>query len=1095
MNHKITSIFKLILLVCTLSVTQINADQANINYKDNTSIKCGIENDKVATMDYSICKEDLSFRAFYEIFPDMWENTVFSFHDFEYLSDLKKDQELIENTQHLKFSLLFQEIFKVILEMSMLVIFSIIIYFSFMSILKSLENGEFMGQDWKIGDLIKSATATTVLLLPVGNFLVIHVIVLSLTALAISLANYMYGFYLSSVESSFLLSEKSTIVGDINDESMIGHNKFYSYNYVSNMANIELCRKTTSHYQMENIQDEITQANFPEELACFAPSVETSRIANVESDEANNIENKLSFINYNIQEFQRNQVITSKISNKISFGLKNIYECNDDYVKEYDCNTMKVTTPNINGSFILKNIIPERFNAEVNKVIKSLSYDSFTSNEDAIKNGWNAIHEEIKKELNKILLTDPTGVDILVQRYIIAKRVMENKDTVLVKYASYIYHQMIMNHLMMGTIELKSKSIVTNVGYNNSTLYNPRITEKNYVSSNTNIINFLRYYKEIEDFSSLIYEYQCLFNTKGLSTSINFLNKISVGSGGQGNLRCIDFKEQKVYGTDSDKILEKEEIKDRRIELLDEIKEKHKYLSEHIYNSRVSVENSFFKSINDLSQKDLFKYLRQQGWLNFSSYLLKINQDLNTVNNLKIKFVNSVNFENPNYNSLRVSNDVYDIDLGFGDSYGEYKGKTDIFKNYSVPASDLNQYVDSSNWSKDILINESSNVNTGEVSFSDYFRLLSNPLKPLKESIGLSSADLLSDESRDLVQICEDDPSTCPIPRVNPFIQLNNLGHYFINTSLSYYSTVLTVGLVTQGFKRNTKKNAFKKEKSKRQGGSLVDAAKKKTKSKVSAVGIMQTMMDMLSSILSFLNKIVFIMLLAGLLMAYVIPLLPFVYYMMAFLSWFLLVIQLLFISPIWVAYLLKFNENKDELKKFAFDYGMQVLFKPLFMVITLIFIWSLYSALIFFVNLTIMPLLASLHTDGFLTSIISSIILMFILTYVIFILTSRIFELSSNIYDKIFKVLGASTSADDNNSTNELLKFFAVTKIHGAAEKAFRGNPFGQKFSSIKKQAKNKVDLWEKLDKEKNKKGQSQEQMMDIFNKEVKNNPNKYGQ
>jgi hypothetical protein len=1082
MNHKIKSIFKLILFVCTLTITQISAED-----------KCGIEDNKVASMDYSICQEDLSFRAFYEIFPDMWENTVFSYYDFEYISQLKTDKALIENTQHLKFSLLFQEIFKVILEMSMLVIFSVIIYFSFMSILKSVENGEFLGQDWKIGDLIKSATATTIFLLPVGNFLVIHVIVLSLTALAISLANYMYGFYLSSVETSFLVSEKTEIVTDLGDGDMTGHNKFYSYDYVSNMANIELCRQTTSHYQMESIQAEITKDRFPEDLACFSPSIETSRIGNVESDEGGKVEHKLSFINYNIQEFQRGLEINTKIANKVSFGLNKIYECNEDYVKKYTCNTMKVTTPNINGSFIIKNIIPDAFNSEVNKVIKGLSYDSFPANETLITNGWNAIHKVIKEELEKILETDPTGIDILIQKYIIAKRVIDNKDTVLIKYISYIYHQIIMNHLMMGTVELESKKIVSYSGHSDATAYNPRTTEKNYISSNTNISNFLRYYKEIEDFSSLVYEYQCLFNTKGLSTSINFLNKITVGSSGQGNLRCIDFKTQNVYGTDNDKILEKEKIREKKIELLKTIKLKHKELSEHIYNNRVSIENSFFKSINDLSQKDLFKFLRQQGWLNFSSYLLKINQDLNTVNNLKIKLVNSVNFETPNYNSLKVSYDVYNEDDGFGDPYGEYKGNIDVFKNYTVPASELNHYVDSSNWSKDILINETNNVNTGEVSFSDYFKLLANPLKPLKESIGLSSSDLLSDESRDLVQICEDDPSTCPIPRVNPFIQLNNLGHYFINTSLSYYATVLTVGLVTQGVKKfKTKPNAFKNELSSRSGGSI--GTKASGKNKISGKGIMHAMMDMLSSILSFLNKIVFIMLLAGLLMAYVIPLLPFVYYMMAFLSWFLLVIQLLFVSPIWVAYLLKFNENKEELKKFAFDYGMQVLFKPLFMVITLIFIWSLYSAMIFFVNMTIMPLLASMHTDGFLTSIISSIILMFVLTYVIFILTSRIFELSSNIYDKIFKVLGASTS-DDNSSTNELLKFFAVTKLHSDAEKTFKGNPFGKKFSSIKKQAKNKVDLWEQVNKQKDNKGQSQEQMMDIFNKEVKNNPHKYGE
>ena len=51
--------------------------------------ECGIENNGVNPFDFSICQEDIAFRTLYEFFPDIWEESVFYFYEFDYLKDLK----------------------------------------------------------------------------------------------------------------------------------------------------------------------------------------------------------------------------------------------------------------------------------------------------------------------------------------------------------------------------------------------------------------------------------------------------------------------------------------------------------------------------------------------------------------------------------------------------------------------------------------------------------------------------------------------------------------------------------------------------------------------------------------------------------------------------------------------------------------------------------------------------------------------------------------------------------------------------------------------------------------------------------------------
>jgi hypothetical protein len=320
-----------------------------------------------------------------------------------------------------------------------------------------------------------------------------------------------------------------------------------------------------------------------------------------------------------------------------------------------------------------------------------------------------------------------------------------------------------------------------------------------------------------------------------------------------------------------------------------------------------------------------------------------------------------------------------------------------------------------------------------------------NPIGSIKKALGMGDSGWFMDVDTDLAAICASNPVECPIPKQNPFIQLNAVGHYFITNATAYYTTVLAVSIIPHIYsKRNTSQLEQDELKSMYKDGTVGEIsdvsdeasdAAKKSKSIKKKFGII----DMLSAFIEFLNVFMFFILLSGIMMAYLIPLLPFFYFLIGFLNWFVLIIKLFFVAPVWAAYYINYEENKEKLNSFLKNQLLEVILKPLFMVASLIFIWSLYAALIFFINMTITPILKSLYTDGLIMSIISTIILSVLFLFIIYILTSKVFDILNDVYVKMFAAIESRVSNEESEEFNQLIKYIAIKQGVEHAQKAIK--------------------------------------------------------
>lgn len=1067
---------KKILLVITLVFSTIST-QSNAVDSIPVMETCGLENGKINPFDNSICKEDISFITLYEFFPDIWEESVFSIFNFDYLKTLKDDAELNSNNQYLKFSNLFKAIMQVILNISMLSIFSLIIFQSFVVLFNSVENGEFLGRNWKTSTMVKKGAIITILLTPVGNsILVSNAIVLALSSLAISLANFFYGFYLSFIEVSS--TEKSTYVEDvINTQNnkdleknkgldMSGHNLFYSNNYVTSLAKMELCRQTTSQYQLENIENILDSSNLKTYEKCSSSQIDKPYFNLI------NIKNNLnydsnSFINYNVTELLNDNFVPSAIF----FKKNKIENCNENELPEFNCGSITVSTPDIQNNPLISEILGKTFLEKTKSTIKSLSQYP-DSNHNLIRTGWLDIKSDIENKLKAIISKGSVVGNI--KEYNIASTVFNKdgtiKDGSMIKHLSYTYHTLVMNSILIGFTDVINKKEISapTSGSGIASAGSISFSTSYSIGTHDNTNLFLENYKKAKEIADLTQEYQCLKNNRDLDGSLNFLRRIQTGvESNKNSLRCINFETNTVYGTNNGELY-KEKVPKDELELRKEkIIKKHQDLTKTIYKQRLAVESSFFESIGEYSNNSLLQELRQKGWLTFATYLIQVNKEINATELVKKDFVNSIHIAKNDFNNKFISNTIFNPELKSSSLYADYIGSVDVLNDINVNINNANShYMDTSMFSHNVLQNNMDKMDTGSMDLMDSILLIVNPVSALKKSMGLIDTSVLVDENIDIEELCNKDVSLCPIPKQNPFIQLNNLGHYFIQGALSYFTAITLVSIYPRLLKAKAKKEIGYLSGTKDANSLSGKIADSNYKEKMNKLDLKLKGLDMISGLLNLFSQIVVLILIMGVVLAYIIPLLPFIYFLVGFLIWFVQIMQTFFVIPIWSAYLVNYEDNKDKLKSFLFNNFMEILLKPSFLVSSLVFIWSLYSVFIFFINMTITPLLKAMSSDsGLILSMLSNVMISFVFVFILFALTAEILKMIDDVYVKMFGHINVRASSDELDQVSTIMQYFAFkTLLEKAKSGASILSNSGPSYRDMKQTAMNQAQERQKL-------------------------------
>lgn len=999
---------------------------------------------------FEICKEDVAFRIYFQFFPEIWTNAIFNFIKLNNAEEFINDPELVSNNQYLKFSYSFKEIFKQLENMVHIIFIIYFIYFTLINIIKSIENGNFLKSDWNIKDSIIGFGLSFLLLSKIGGVFIAQILLMIFVLAGNGLANFVFGYYLFSISEAFDIDNAT----DQAKTNYFEHNHFFANNYINDFTKINLCKQISEQYNIEMIGSDLDKAYFDENKACFI-SENKAIVNNIDTYVDPDFSKINPFIHYNTKRLFKTDDVKNSIISSINFNnTTNDYCSTKTFTPLFNCGTLNLTVPNIYNNVLINNFISQKFYDVTNNVISNLlSKDEIDYS--LIYSGWLEIENYSKVQIEKIKsLSDDDILKKLDPSYVLAYRNIVEGDNSLLKETAYNYHQLVLNALMSGNLELSDEN-------------------DNLKLTKSNISNFLSISDKTSDLALMIQEYLCLSDPKDLDNSFRFLKKINEGEDNQAsNARCIDFKNNKVFGLKNDGTqYTNKELSTLKEELFEKIKKYHKSLIDEIYNKRTEVEKSYIKTIYTLSNQNELIELRKKGWLYYGSYIIALGKKADTNNINKINLLNSVYFKNENYNEKFISNDIYNLDYGYSKKYKELNSKSNLFsdlgKDYNTPSD----YVDKRLWQKEILSNNSNEFLNGNFSITDYLILFINPVKPLKESLGIvDDSKILFSFDKGIIDKCSTDPTSCPMPTQNPFINLSNLGHYYINAAAGYFTAIAAPAFIMKSGKQNIiDKGSLIKDPLKK-GGSIEDG-KTIFKSKWKTFGL-----DIVTSILSTISFFVIIMLIVGLLFAYILPLLPFIYYMTGFLSLFTLFLSLMFLIILFSINLIRYNDNKREILNFITSHLLIILLKPIFMLASFIFIYAVFSVVIFFFNITVGYVISETQNTGTFLSILSSMISLFVMGVILYVIIDNMFTIMQNSYNNFFEIIEVRNAASDNATNNALKNSLSSDNLlqtvigyqifSSLTDKA--KNQFGPSYGDIKKQAKqfskNRLTLYESL-------------------------------
>ena len=406
-------------------------------------------------------------------------------------------------------------------------------------------------------------------------------------------------------------------------------------------------------------------------------------------------------------------------------------------------------------------------------------------------------------------------------------------------------------------------------------------------------------------------------------------------------------------------------------------------------------------------------------------------------------------------------------------------GVSNIFADLSEKRSSNSIYADNTTFSKTMLDNNKNEIKAGGASVTDMIMIFfSDPIEPLKYAIGLEmvEADLDDKGNMYLMEKCLQDHNQCPFPKKDPIVELNRYGHYLINLSLSYFTFLIgTKSLIYIG--KTTAHNKELKE-IEDVGGKNAGVKEQEAKDKLNeeiakkskfgglagrAINGMIESLDIISEIIAALSVIIVLIMITGIFLAYILPLIPLFYFFSSFLAWLLSVLQIMLIASIWAVYFIRYDDNKELINSAAKTYGMQILLKPVFMIIGLIFTWELIKVSLFFINITMFGLFQGMQSESFLLSLLQNVIFLMLLVYFIGLVIKFSFNVMIDFSNKLFSYFDIEKPLDRTEDSSELFKAFlfntASNKVQSATNSGLKKLDYSEKNQQTTREYQNRLN------------------------------------
>lgn len=1000
---------------------------------------CGVENSVVTFFSWDICEQDFAFRVFYKLFPDVMEEQILPIVNSKYLAKVKDlETNNLEMNRAYQHSML--KITEIMFNLSMVFGSWLFLWHAGLALLRTATEGSFLGKEYNGTKTGIKYGIILFLMLPAGNGLIVgHWLVFLLILFSIAFGNLFYGIFLNFIDAgsdTANLNAGNNSIGTFDDtatdrmeafklyaaKNSMDHNFFYGTEMAKKLTKASICKIRTEQFIFENNISKLNNSNASEYYKCSSESLVKSQIMNKNSTGSTFV-NTGAFTSYRTTETNiKNGNAKVSFTSAVRFG-KNIQgnSCqNMEGIYSYSCGELTVNVPNISDAYTI-NLMNEigfySTYSNVSSAITSNHKAPSTSIANTATAGWESLSSKLVEKLGK----DVNG-----------KKQLTPSDEVVIKNISYVYHQLLLNDAMVGVSAMTGDNIIspsTNIALKN------------------NLVNTLKAAGHIID-AYCVKNQEQIKNSKNLLKYLNGFKPEDSKSVSSSCLKLTDSKPTASFGTvfnqDESGIasavadINKKTITAKEL-LLDVVLD--------VQSKREGLELSLFKSLKSVSKMSLTAQMRKVGFASAGGFMLKIIKDKDIDNKFMRSLQNSIGFNDANVDAKFIGTETSSSKSNVPSSLNN-ANFTDISFLYG---NAMNIFTTGR---KDLRMTDISPIVSGTFDDSltqagrddDYVNsiltLITDPFSSFKSAIGVKAG---ADSYEDIVKQCMTDIKLCPIPLENPIKGLSDYGHTLIAASTNLMATSVLLSF-TKYMTIKFKTSQLLRDKGGKVNGSTDAIGDKVLESatKNSGGGFIGTAIkfaaktfNLAETLLNAMMGVLLLLLSVGVFLAYIIPLVPFMMFTFAFLSWITICLLTIFIAPMWIIFNLKMTEERNgnsEMYRSGYNIAMQILFRPSLLVIALVMGWGIFILAFLILNLTITPFIFGvLLSDGGSFSPVNLMNgLMIILTYgiLVYVIIKYVFSMMYEITNKMFQAMNVTPIDDKANVADQVTQNAVLASV-----------------------------------------------------------------
>ena len=1000
---------------------------------------CGVENSVVKFFSWDICEQDFAFRVFYKLFPDVMEEQILPIVNSKYLSKVKDlETNNLEMNRAYQHSML--KITEIMFNLSMVFGSWLFLWHAGLALLRTATEGSFLGKEYNATKTGIKYGIILFLMLPAGNGLIIgHWLVFLLILFSIAFGNLFYGIFLNFIDAGSDTANLEAGKGSIGTfadtstdrmeafkvyaaQNSMDHNFFYGTEMVKKLTKANVCKIRTEQFILENNISKLNNSNANEYYKCSSESLAKSQILN-NAATGSTFVNTGAFTSYRTTETNiKNGSSKVSFTSGVRFG-KNIQgnSCqNMDGIYSYSCGELTVNVPNISDSDtidLMNDIGFYATYANVSSAITSNYKAPSTSVANTATAGWESLSSKLVEKLGK----DING-----------KKQLTPSDEVVIKNISYVYHQLLLNDSMVGVAAMAGNNIIS-------------------PSSNKSLTNN---FANIIDASGYILDAYCIKNQEQIKNSKNllkYLNGFNQSDNKNISTSCLKITNSKpteTFGTEFS--LDKSGIASAVAEINENTEIAKELLLDvviDVQSKREGLELSLFKSLKSVSKMSLTSQMRKVGFASAGGFMLKIIKDKDIDNKFMRSLQNSIGFNDANVDAKFIGGETASTKSNAPSSLNNANFSDISFLYGNV----MNEFTSGR---KDLRMTDISPIVSGTFDDSltqagrddDYVNsiltLITDPFSSFKTAIGVKAG---ADSYEDIVKKCMTDIKMCPIPLENPIKGLSDYGHTLIAASTNLMATSVLLSF-TKYLTIKYKTSQLLRDKGGKITGStdaitdtLVDSATKNSGGGFTgaAIKFAAKTFNLAETLLNALMGVLLLLLSVGVFLAYIIPLVPFMMFTFAFLSWITICLLSIFIAPMWIIFNLKLTEERNgnsEMYRSGYNIAMQILFRPSLLVIALVMGWGIFILAFLILNLTITPFIYGvLMSEGGSFSLVSLMNgLMIVLTYgiLVYVIIKYVFSMMYEITNKMFQAMNVTPIDDKANVADQVTQNAVLASV-----------------------------------------------------------------